>query len=289
MTCRDFESEWNERFDALAEAGSGAAADLGCSGPAQSSLECTLEDHEAECPACLRKAAQFRALERAIRAWSQPPAAPATLADRVAAEIDRPSPSAWAVYAPSRRSFWTSRTAALVAAAVLAAMLLVAVFLPDPPQRGRRRVVLHPTPLENPSKRQNDSKSDSTEPGKGLGSALANASAATWDLARSASLPAARITRQVIDVATAQRQTSAVDSGGEMRRESGTGPISVPSLELLAPDSAAAAAALQQVSDSVALGVLPWTTSARQAFGFLLGPPPAKPDRRTPVTSEKGA
>jgi hypothetical protein len=167
-------------------------------------------------------------------------------------------------------------------------MLLVAVFLPDPQQRGRRRVVFHPTPFENPSKRQDDSKIDSTEPGKDLDAALADASAATWDLARSASLPAARITRQVIDVATTRPHTSAIDSGGEMQLEPGTGPISVvPSIELLVPDSAAAA--LEQVSDSVALGVRPWTTSARQAFGFLLGPPTAKPDRRTRVTSEKGA
>ncbi len=115
-----------------------------------------------------------------------------------------------------------------------------------------------------------------------LNEALAGATSATWDLARSATEPAARISRNVIDVATTPGST-VPDSGASVPA------VSVPSLDSLAPDSDTAAAMLRQVGDSLVTGVRPFSSTARHAFGFLLGPVPAKPEARTIVPSEKGA
>ena len=65
--------------------------------------------------------------------------------------------------------------------------------------------------------------------------------------------------------------------------------VSVPSLELLTLDTAATAAVWQQVGNELASGVRPLTTTARHAFGFLLGPRPVRPDLRTVPRAQKGA
>jgi hypothetical protein len=63
----------------------------------------------------------------------------------------------------------------------------------------------------------------------------------------------------------------------------------VPSLNPLRPDPAAASALLQQVGDDLASGVRPLSSSARRAFGFLLGPALDQPEARTKPPVAKGA
>ena len=121
-----------------------------------------------------------------------------------------------------------------------------------------------------------------------LNEALAGATAATWDLARSASEPAARISRQVIDIATSP-EVSPVPTASNADAKTSAVTVSLPSLGSLAPDSGAAAAMLQQVGDRLATGVRPLSSTARHAFGFLLGPAPVKPEAPAHLPSEKGA
>ncbi len=113
-----------------------------------------------------------------------------------------------------------------------------------------------------------------------LNEALASASEATWDLARSASEPAARLSRQFLDAA------------GDLdnpRQSGNSAAVSVPSLDSFTPDSASAVETIQQVGDRLASGVRPLSSSARQAFGFLLGPPPPKPEVRANPPAARGA
>jgi hypothetical protein len=116
--------------------------------------------------------------------------------------------------------------------------------------------------------------------GPKLNEALASATEASWDLARSASEPAARLSRQLLDAAT--------EAAPEQPHQS-SGAVSVPSLGAFAPDSAAAVATIQQVGDRLANGVRPLSSTARHAFGFLLGPAPAKPENRANPPAARGA
>ena len=118
--------------------------------------------------------------------------------------------------------------------------------------------------------------------GWALNEAVSGATAATWELARSASEPAARISRQVLDAAIEPELNR---SGPDLAADS----VSVRSLTLFAPDSATAAAALQQVSDRLGAGVHPLSTTAFHAFGFLLSPGLVKPEVRAKPPRAKGA
>src|SRR5262249_44438179 len=113
-----------------------------------------------------------------------------------------------------------------------------------------------------------------------LNEALARATEASWDLARSASEPAARLSRQLLVAAT--------ESGDPESPETSRA-LSIPSLDAFAPDSAAAVATIQQVGDHLANGARPLSSSARQAFGFLLGPAPPKPEVRANSSGARGA
>jgi hypothetical protein len=134
---------------------------------------------------------------------------------------------------------------------------------------------------------------NAAHPSTALNRALAEATSATWDLARSASEPAARISRDVLD-ATKQGEPG---SSQASRDTSATGPsetmeglailtVPVPSLEPLAPD---ASAVLQQVGDRLSTGVEPLSNTARHAFGFLLGPPRDGTGARTNGRTARGA
>jgi hypothetical protein len=112
--------------------------------------------------------------------------------------------------------------------------------------------------------------------------------AATLDLARAASEPAARIGRQVIDAA-ARPDPAASETEPAGEPDSIALVVSVPSLNALAPNPAAAAAMWHQVGDGLADGVRPLTSTARHAFGFLLGPAQPKPELRSTPPADKGA
>ena len=123
---------------------------------------------------------------------------------------------------------------------------------------------------------------------RNLNTAVAEATAATWDLARSASEPAARISRQVLDAATQSDRASSLSTQDAQSEPIAAG-VSVPSLARLAPDSAAAEAMLQEVGDRLASGVRPISDTARHAFRFLLGPAMPKPDVPPNLTAPRGA
>ena len=134
-----------------------------------------------------------------------------------------------------------------------------------------------------PSNRQADSRV--------LSEALADATAATWDLARTTSEPAARLGRQVLESATqvespARAGASAADPAGS----------SYPGLDSLAavlpvvPQAPPGSALLQQVGDGLSASVRPLSSTARQAFGFLRIPSLEKTDN-SPIhqPASKGA
>jgi hypothetical protein len=123
---------------------------------------------------------------------------------------------------------------------------------------------------------------------RGLHLALAEATSATWDLARSASLPAARISLEVLDATTRAE-------GHASEHQAGLDPappevsVAVPSLFSKGTDPSGAAAVWQQVGDHLAAGVRPLPSTARQAFGFLLGPARDPAGARAKRPTAKGA
>jgi hypothetical protein len=264
MNCRDFERTWNELIDASSQSSGDAH------GRGDDQNERVLFQHAATCPACRRWATGYQVLHRAILAWGKAPEPPLGLTDRILAAAEAPLPASRPTARILRRAIskrWLIAAAAsiLVLVAFGAVISRVNVNL----QRDRARLA-----LGAPSSGGGPSKSP------GLNEALASASEATWDLARSASEPAARLSQQFLDAA----------SEPDPRHPSGTlATVSVPSLDSFAPDSTAAVETIQQVSDHLASGVRPLSSSARQAFGFLLGPPPPKPDVRANPRAARGA
>jgi hypothetical protein len=291
MNCRQFERICNELMDAglpvmpqsAARGDSPSARTSGLTAAYRRDLERRLVGHAATCPACRQLAARYETLRRALCDWGPPPAAPAGLAERILAAArraahDSPERRA-AIHAPSRvRRVGLPMTAA--AAAVLAAGILGLLFTRltgDHPAGNESR------PRASLSTRGAASEAAHTIEGDAvaLHDAVAGATQATWDLARSASEPAARISRHVLDAAAGpepapSRPTSCPD------------PAPIPSLSSLVRDSATAVAVLQQFGDNLATGVRPLSTSARHAFGFLLGPAAAKPQERASPPAGKG-
>jgi hypothetical protein len=294
MTCHDFEPAWNELLDA--EAGAHVAGSTADACPAQAvpglaTTERSLLEHAASCPTCNQVAIRYQALRRAIRQWGPPPVPSAELADRILTEVRRPTPSPWAVYGPVRRETrWPFVagfvTIATVAAAVAIALPILGRIPSEPPEKGDPAVA-HVTGV-GPGLDDGRKSVIVVADRRTLNNALAEATAATWDLARSASEPAARISRQMLDVATGPEQNR-VDLGSDTNAELAATSVSVPSLDLLTPDTAAAGALLQKVGDRLATGVRPLSDTARHAFGFLLGPTLSKPEVHINPPAQKGA
>ncbi len=220
MNCRDFDRTWNDRLDTRGEP-------LEAEGVA-------LEAHAAACPACQALAVRYRTLRQALLAWGPPPAVSAGFADRFLERRDvaeaRP-----ASRAPSTRA-WS------ISIAVAASLLLAAVLANriDPgggakPGAARAPSVASPAP-------------------RPLTDALAEATSASWDLARHASAPAARIGRHVFNSATVRLPSATFSKPVLVRPVSGV---------------------LQSVEERVSAGVRPLSGTARRAFGFLLGTSPS--------------
>lgn len=232
MNCREFESAWNERLDARGA----APVDPG---PA-------LDGHAAACPSCRALGARYLALAQAIGTPAPPLAPPAGFADRVlAAAAERP---AAAVIPPRTRLVRLAAAAAVVAAVGLSIRAWTA-------GRVGPEVRTPPAPV---ARVQPDDADD-------LAEALAAATSASWDLAREASAPAARVGRRVL---------------GAAELSDGSSPFALPE------PGPPVAEVLQAVGDRVNAGVGPLGGSARRAFGFLLGPaddsppPPANAPKR---------
>jgi hypothetical protein len=260
MTCRDFERGWNELLDASRP---GPAVTV-----STSHLERSLRDHATECPACHQLAAQYQLLHRALDVWSTHPAAPVDLADRILAAAQSPATTRWGSSVRSARPVWLIGLPLATAAAAALALVFVRPAIDGRQPHRRTTVAVNHSPVVGDT--------------RALNTALADATAATWDLARSASEPATRISLHVLDAATMPEPASVDD---------GSGSFSVLSYVPAAPDSTAASALLQQVGDGLASSVGPLSSTARDAFGFLLGPPlvKAKPEARQVPPAAKGA
>ena len=268
MNCRDFERIWNELIDASSRSSGDDHA------RALAERETALFQHAATCPACRRSAVGYQTLQRAILAWGKAPKPSRGLTDRILAAVESSPPASRLTPRLSRRAVfnrWPIAAAASIVAVLALGVIISRVNVNLAPDRGRL-VESEPLPTSNAGGNPSESPR--------LNEALASAGEATWDLARSASEPAARLSRQFLDVA------GDLDSP----RESGnSAAVSVPSLDSFAPDSASAVETIQQVGDRLASGVRPLSSSARQAFGFLLGPPPPKPDVRANPPAARGA
>ena len=237
------------------------------------------------CRACGQIALRYQMLGRALRTWGPPPDAPAGLADRILAAV-------------AEQTLPRSRLADRHHAGSSGSGGSACRWPPQPPQSRLRspsvccsRLVIEPARRMQPGPvaatipapiRDLDGAPGGPDAQHGPG----RRDRATWDLARSASEPAARISRQVFDAAISPEGTLAQPGlrGGAVP-ESVTGL----SLDALAYDSAAAVATLQQVGDHLATGVKPLSSTARQAFGFLLGPARPKPEVRAHSPAARGA
>ncbi len=264
MNCQDFERICNELIDAA----STLPGDEHFDRPAES--EIALIEHAASCPACRRSFAGYQNLQRATLVWGKAPDPPIGLADRILAAAEeslKPSRPAARTRPMALRNRWL-----IAAAASILALLTFGVIsrMNFGPARDRGS-------LAKATRSHGNGLSESPR----LNEALASATEATWDLARSASEPAARLSRQFLDAATGPDP--------EHTPGNSAAAVSVPSLDSFAPDSAAAVETIQQVGDRLASGVRPLSSTARQAFGFLLGPPPPKPDVRANPPAARGA
>jgi hypothetical protein len=236
MNCSDFERTWNERLDAR-EALS----------PED---ERALRAHSAACPSCLAFHRRFVTLNHAIGALGPAPAVPAGFAERVLAAAERGvdrAPNAWRI---------ASRLVPLAAAA--AVLALVGFGLRG--WGGNRGEA--DRPAGQPSMAVNARSIDPDN----LTAVLSDATSATWQLAREASAPAARVGRDML---------------GETELPAAPGALSL-------PDSVEPAAdVLQRVGARVNAGVRPLEGTARHAFSFLLGT--SADDPKPPPRAAEGA
>jgi hypothetical protein len=301
MTCRDFQHKWDELLDAEAR----LAASPDGAGPTPTGTdplapadagEAVLLAHAAGCPDCRAIAARYQVLRHAIRAWRQPPVPPPDLVDRILAEYADLTPGMSKTADRRGLRWWRPSRSQVALLTGLAAAVMVCMLLGVTVDRLVRR---HRADHEGPSRqlavRSSPSVSGSEEPTAGstaLNRALAEATSATWDLARSASEPAARISRDVLD-ATTQGDPRPNEAGGPSSTDppgamEGLASLSVPmpSLDPLAPD---ASTVLQQVGDHLSAGVQPLSSTARHAFSFLLGPPRDRTEPRATGRAASGA
>jgi hypothetical protein len=305
MTCRDFQHKWDELLDADARRAASPDADgpgsIGADrvSPADD-REALLLAHAAECPACRPIAARYQVLRHAIRVWRQPPLPPADLMHRILSAPADPTPRTWEAASRRARRSWRDHRSKVslrigIAAAMVACMLL-GVTLVRITRRDRtdRVAGADQTALQD----LHSISGPETAPANStaFNRALAEATSATWDLARSASEPAARISRDVLDATTqgdsipneAAKSPSSTAPTGEIEGLASLS-VRVPSLDPLAPNASTASTVLQQVGDQLSAGVRPLSSTARHAFGFLLGPARDRTEPRTTERAERGA
>jgi hypothetical protein len=300
MTCRDFQRKWDELLDEDARragvTGGVEKAPTDSAGLRAEESEAVLLAHAAGCPDCRPIAARYQVLRHAIRAWRQPPVPPADLVDRILSTPAESMPGTWESGAVLGRRAWRHHRSNLAIASGLAASVLVAAFIGLALHRNSRDRVATPTQTARSDLHPVTVPGTAPDQSTTLDRALAEATSATWDLARSASEPAARISRDVLDATTqadprpaeASRGASTMVPAGTME---GLASLSVPMplLEPLAPDASAASAVIQQVGDRLSTGVQPLSSTARHAFGFLLGPPRDRTESRTNGRTARGA
>jgi hypothetical protein len=239
MNCREFQDGWDEMLDAR----SAPPADL----------ERALESHASACPRCGVLSARYQVLSQAI-ATLRPPAPSAESIERLYRLTVPSTPPVIPIGRPKSR---TRRLATMaVAASAFALAWLGGDWWPSGKPAGPRP----------------PGTSIRVAPRRALGAALAEATEATLDLAREASVPASRIGREVLDLG--RLTTSGLDLPPKLADKAR------PTVEADSP----APDLLKAVGERVGAGVRPLSGSARHAFGFLLGAPdkpgPAVPPKR---------
>ncbi len=272
MNCQDCDQIWNQLLDAESLLRAGVATGLEPSPRLLAEREEAACTHALGCSRCRQVRAQYETLRRALRAWVSSARPETTLSpalvERILAEQKTGS---------SRRARrW--RAALPVGAAVAAAACLIALVLAPLPwrlervspgsDRGRP-----PGPASVSALRPSNRPSDS----RVLSEALADATAATWDLARTTSEPAARLGRQVLESAT-QVESRAGASAANPAGSSYPGLDSLTGVFPVVPQPPPGSALLQQVGDGLSASVRPLSSTARQAFGFLRIPSLEKTD-----------
>jgi hypothetical protein len=252
MDCREFDRVWNDWLDARDD----RVADRELAREMPEARE-----HARRCAACGRAELGYEALLRALAAWGRDGRAwagtPPELADRVLAALSSPSPSSRS--RPGRRpGFGLALGFAAAAAAAVLALVLAPARRRDEPARPS-------APFRGPDSHI-------------LEDSLAQAAAATLDLARSASEPAARLGRGAIEAATRAEEITGQEAP-ETLTSMLRGPIDLAPLPTLLPE----------IGERVSAGVRPLSSTARRAFDFLRSPSFEPNGRRISSPTSKGA
>jgi hypothetical protein len=270
MNCQDFDDAWNLLLDAETRAKRARVKGLAPSDQVLADLEQTARAHAQECERCRTAQERFDSLRPALRAWTageSPASQPSPgLVDRIIA--------AHRLDARAHRARPWKLAAG--AAAAIAAGALIFAFLPARPTAVPANV--------NPMVKSHDSSP--SEP-RFLSDALADATEATWDLARATSEPAARLGRQVLE---GGRDANEAETRASAPIVASTGRRLIPPLNLQISSLAPARGDwLQDVGNGLSSSVEPLSSTAARAFGFLSAPFAAKSDATTPPPAPKGA
>jgi hypothetical protein len=198
MNCQEFDEIWNRLLDDETLAGYKRFAGLEVPPHELVELEGVAIQHARKCQRCCQAQAWNRKLREALRAWAVGDRK--TLAHSPRLEgCSLAEPSLGSPRLPRR---WKARLSA--GAALVAAAILIAVVLTSAPDRlwHTDREGNHPgrgTSLDLAA----DSRSTARQAdAKLLSEAVSDATAATWNLARSTSQPAAWLGRDVFKAAT---------------------------------------------------------------------------------------
>jgi hypothetical protein len=271
MNCDAFEAAWNEILDAETPGGHARSGALDAAADRLSERERAAKRHADGCAACRVAHERYQALRRALRAChlaGQPLAGPSPELTEL-------------VVAGARQTRRTrAREALWPLLAGLAASLAALWFSPFRPRLESFRRPDPPAPAAH-----------AVPPSEGnrLDLAMADATTATWDLARATSGPAARLGRQMLDAATGTRDRGdAGATGPEPPAASDPPSPLLPSVLRVVTPSASGADLIQDVGDGLAAGVRPLSTRAREAFGFLRTPTLERSRRPIPQPLIKG-
>lgn len=286
MNCQDCDQLWNQLLDAEPLAGPRAATGLEPSLRLLAERERAACTHALGCPRCRLVRARYETLRKALRAWlssarPEPSSSPVLLEKILAEQKTR----------LSRRAMRWRAGLPLGAAVAAVACLFAILMAPLPwrleqvsPASGRGQPAVPPSELiRRPANRQAESRV--------LSEALAAATAATWDLARTTSEPAARLGRQMLEsVIQGESSARAEASAGDPNGSPYPGLDSLAAVLPVVSQGAPGSALFQQVGEGLSASVRPLSSTARQAFGFLRIPSLEKTDN-SPIhqPASKGA
>jgi hypothetical protein len=233
MNCSEFGAEWNRRLDA-ARAG---LVPLFADDPEGAA-------HAASCDACRAATNRYSVLLQAIGALPAPPAHDPVLTARILATLaEQEDPR---TIAARPHAGWRRPALRYAAAAALALICFGGLMAVRDRLAGRRPAELAtttPSPISAETIRP-------TPAARPLNEALSEAASATLSLARESSAPAARIGRDMIG--------SAAEA---------VGPVLASADET---DSVPRPPLLDRLGGGVPSAAGPWSTPARNAFGFLV-------------------